>query len=246
MAKFTKKIREEIETLIYKVFDTLDSTGTNTEHYSVMFSKMSDKRFLDYLKKTKWPFRFHTVPFDVEPTVDDCHKASNIIGFKLFDKVALPHIHQDRNGNPVVSNEAMIIDIPIKRMQQIVSKKTSTPSDITKRDMKTGVLLSDDKGAKTSDREMEALVFQGLDSTAKEMGRHKADYRTPKNIMYNAISTTGTFSLEDAPTNPEDSMARNYMNVYMLSAQLYTNLLNEEGYLAWTLKNKKSKGLEMR
>jgi hypothetical protein len=36
------------------------------------------------------------------------------------------------------------------------------------------------------------------------------------------------------------------MNVYMLSAQLYTNLLNEEGYLAWTLKNKKSKGLEMR
>jgi hypothetical protein len=176
--------------------------------------------------------------------MEDCIDASKVVGFKLFDKVAMPYLYENADGKPVVSNEAIIIDIPIIRVQQMVSKKTSIPAEIGKRDMKTGLLLSDDKGAKTSDREMESLIFQGLDNTAKEMGRHKADYAIPKNIMYNSISTKGEFFLADAPTDPQDSMAKNYANVYLMSAQLYTNLINEDGLLPWTIKNKAARGIE--
>ena len=46
-----KKTRQEIEELIYKVYDTVDKTHTNSEYYKDIFSKMSNEEFYAFFEK---------------------------------------------------------------------------------------------------------------------------------------------------------------------------------------------------
>ena len=46
----TPKKREAMETLIYDFFSAFDKTGTNTNHYKILFQKMSDTEFDRYFK----------------------------------------------------------------------------------------------------------------------------------------------------------------------------------------------------
>ena len=137
--------RKKAEELIYSVMDKLDKNGYNTNYYKELFSKMDDKQFLTFCKRNL-PFRFHTKPFVVEPKMYDIEDALKVLNVPLLEKVALPYLYTDNDGNPVWSKEAMVIYIHIKKMKQFITKKNSTPSTIDNRDMKTGLLVSFDKG----------------------------------------------------------------------------------------------------
>ena len=152
--------RKKAEELIYKTMDTLDKTGMNTAYYKEKFSKMSDTEFQKWAAQPL-PIRFHTKPFEVEPTMSDIEDALNQLGTPLLEKVALPYLYVNKEGEPVWSKEAMVIYIHIKKMKQFITKKNSTPLSIENRDMKTGLLVSHDKGGKSSDREMEAMTVMG-------------------------------------------------------------------------------------
>ena len=160
--------RQQAEELIYKVLDALDPQEYNSSYYKAMFAEMTDSEFLEFCKRNL-PIRFHTKPFVVEPKMYDIEAALKILNVPLLEKVALPYLYIDKDGNPVWSKEALVIYIHLKKMKQFITKKNSTPTGIDNRDMKTGLLVSFDKGGKTSDREMEALAVMGLDETMKEL-----------------------------------------------------------------------------
>lgn len=232
--------RKKAEELIYSVMDKLDKEGYNSSYYKVLFSKMSDKEFLDFCKRDL-PFRFHTKPFIVEPKMYDIEEALKLIGVPLLEKVALPYLYMDKNNNPVWSKEAMVIYIHIKKMKQFITKKNSTPSSIDNRDMKTGALVSFDKGGRISDREMEALAVMGLDQTMDEFSTWRADYMDAKSVAYQTISTLGKVSKNDIPIDPTDSIAKNTLNSYMVAALLSTNILNSDYMLPKTVKDRSPK-----
>ena len=130
--------RQQAEELIYKVMDTLDKEGYNSSYYKSLFAKMSDMEFFN--------FRFHTKPFVIEPKMYDIEDALKVLGVPLLEKVALPYLYVDKEGNPVWSKECMVIYIHVKKMKQFITKKNSTPTGIDNRDMKSGLLVSFDKG----------------------------------------------------------------------------------------------------
>ena len=232
--------RKKAEELIYSVMDKLDKNGYNTSYYKELFNKMDDKQFLTFCKRNL-PFRFHTKPFVVEPKMYDIEEALKVLNVPLLEKVALPYLYTDKDGNPVWSKEAMVIYIHIKKMKQFITKKNSTPSTIDNRDMKTGLLVSFDKGGKTSDREMEALAVMGLNHTMDEFSTWRADYMNAKSIGYQTISTLGTISKADIPIDEEDSIAKNTLNAYMVSSLINTNILNQDYLLPKTLADRKPK-----
>lgn len=232
--------REKAEALIYKVMDTLDKDGYNSSYYKNIFATMSDTEFLKFCKRNL-PFRFHTKPFVVEPKMYDIEAALKVLGVPLLEKVALPYLYIDKNGNPVWSKEAMVIYIHLKKMKQFITKKNSTPTGIDNRDMKSGLLVSFDKGGKTSDREMEALAVMGLDETMEEMSTWRADYMDAKSSAYQTISVLGTISKEDIPIDETDSISKNTLNAYLTSALIGTNILNQDYLLPKTLADKKRK-----
>ena len=74
-----------------------------------------------------------------------------------------------------------------------------------------------------------------------EFSRPKADSMQAKAAMNAAISTKGYVSQEDIPNDIDDSLSRHLVDVYMMSALLETNLLNQDGYTQYTLKNRHKK-----
>lgn len=233
--------RKKAEELIYKVFDAVDSTGMNTAYYKSMFAKMSDSEFKTFCKRPL-AFRFHTKTWEVEPKLEEITKGLDILHEPLMEKVALPHIYTNNNGEPVwTSYEAVVVYIHFKKMKQFAVKKTNVTHAIDQRDMKTGLLVSHDKGGKTSDREMEGLVAMNMDDTMEELSTWRADYMDAKNIAYATIAAKGTISKEDIPIANEDSLAKNMMNYYMLGSCLYTNMLNKDYYLPKTLEGRAKK-----
>lgn len=217
--------RKKAEELIYKVFDTVDKTGTNSDYYKQLFATMSDKDFEEFCKR-RLPFRFHTKAFNVEPKMYDIIDAFKVLDKPLLEKVKLPYVYINSKGEPIETAECMVIYIHLKRMKQMLSKKNHTSIHTEKRDMKTGLLSGHDKGGKETDREFESLATMGLDYTTKEFARPRADSMNSKSQMSAAILAKGFVTDEDLGQAKDDNIAKNLLNVYLLGAHIYSNLID--------------------
>ena len=88
---------------------------------------------------------------------------------------------------------------------------------------------------------MEALAVMGLEKTMKEMSTWRADYMDAKSSAYQTISTLGKISESDIPIDNKDSIAKNTLNVYMVSSLINTNILNQDYMLPKTISGRTSK-----
>ena len=235
-----KARRAKAEKLIYDVLDQADVTGTNTEYYKNLFANMTDAQFYSFFTK-KLPMRFHTSAFKVEPKMYEIDKAFKVLNVPLYEEVNLPYLYKDSKGRPIRSKSAMIVYLHIKRMKQMLSKKNSISLSIAERDMHTGLLTGHSKTAKTSDREEEVFAILGLDANMDEFSRIRADAMQSKEQMYSTIATTGMIKAGEIIPEKDESLAKRMLYVYMLGANVCTNLIGEDnGYInPHTLKNKK-------
>jgi hypothetical protein len=234
------KARKEVEELVYKTLDIVDPTEQNSAFYKAKFAKMTDDEFMQFFKQD-FAIKFQMKLFEIEPKINQISKALDNIGVPLMEKINLPFIYKNKDGVPVKSEEALVIYNPMKKMKQFISKKNSMSTNISKRDMKTGLLLDIDKNGNTSDREMECLAVMGLDATINELSTYRADAMEAKTEFYNTINTTGMVSQKDIKVSKDDSLSRNLLNTYLIGAGLNSNLINEEDYLLYTLKGKERK-----
>ena len=221
------KQREQAEELVYKVMDAMDKTHTNSDYYKKIFSNMSDEDFMKFCKR-RLPFRFHNKAFNIEPKMYDIIDAFKILNKPLLEKVKLPYVYINSKGEPIETAECMVIYIHLKRMKQMLTKKNHTSIHNAKRDMKTGLLTSEDKGGKETDREFESLATMGLDYTMEEFARPKADAMEAKNQMSAAILAKGYVSEEDIDIDKTDSIGKNLVNVYLLGAHIHSNLVDTD------------------
>jgi len=244
MPKMTKEQRKKVETMVLESMDKIDKSGTNSDYYRQLFANMSDTQFYNLMKK-QLPFRFHDKPSITEPSMSDCIEALDYLGVPLMETITFPYFYKNKDGVPVSGQEeAMVVYLPLKKVQQFVTKKNKWAPEISNRDMKTGRLLGGDKGAGTSDREFESLAISDLTNTMKEFSGPKADSMAAMNAMYNTIGTTGIVRLEDLPDSVDDSLARNMFNVYLIGSHLNSNLINQGDYTMYTIKDRRRAGVE--
>lgn len=238
------KARQQAEELIYKVLDTAEKSiknKVNSDYYRQIFSKMSDQEFYDFFAKRRLPLRFHMDAFTNEPKLYDVVNALKVMGVPLFERVKMPYVYKDKNGEPVETQEAFVGYIHIKRMKQMGSLKSHTAPNIDKRDMKTGLLVGEDKGGKETDREFESLATMGLEYTTDEFARPRADAMEAKAQMRNAILNKGYVSEKDLEVANYDSIGKNIFNVYLLGSHIASNLVDIDYTTPLTAKNKHNK-----
>lgn len=235
--KITPKLRKEAEELIYKIYDTLDPTHKNSDYYRQLFSTMDDNAFYNFFKR-RLPLRYHYELFENETTMQTLFKAFKILDKPLLEKVNMPHIYRNKNGEPVQSKECLVIYIHIKRMKQMVSEHSHNAMNIEKRDLKTGLLTGEDKGAKETDREFESLVAYDLDYTIDEFSRFRADALDAAHKANNIILTKGSLSEKDINVASDDSIGKNLINTYLMAANIHSNLLDNDYMTPYTVRNK--------
>jgi hypothetical protein len=229
--------RQQAEELIYKIYDTVDPTKTNSDYYRKIFATMTDKDFEEFCKR-RLPFRFHNSVFKVEPKMYDIIDAFKVLDKPLLEKVKLPYVYKNAKGEPVETQECMVIYIHLKRMKQMLTKKNNTAMNIEKRDMKTGRLIGSDKGGQETDKEFESLATMGLDWTMDEFARPKADAMAATTQMSNAILANGFVSDKDLQVPSDDSLGKNMLNTYLLGAHIASNLVDIDYMTPYTARNK--------
>lgn len=240
MGTISPEKRKQCEELIYKTFSAIDPTGANTEYYQKLFSGMSDAQFTKLISG-RLPFRYHVSPFNNEPKMPDIINAFKVLDKPLLEKVALPYLAKDNNGKAIESKECLVGYMNIKRLKQMLTKKNNTALEIANRDMKTGRLLGHDKGGLESNKEFEGALALGLENTTAEYARIKAAAMKAKAETYNTINTKGEVSFKDIDTDKTDSIAKNTMNVYLIGANLHSNLIDEDYYTPLSLERKKKR-----
>lgn len=237
-AKITHEKRLEIEQKIYDTFSAVDKTNTNTEYYQKIFCNMTDSEFYNFLER-RLPFRLHIDLFDVSPTMKDFFDAFKVLEKPLLEKVKLPFKYINKDGIPIESKEAIVGYINGKRMKQMLIEKNNIAVEINKRDYKTGRLISDDKGGQMTSKEFESAASFGFENTIDEFSRIRADAMDAKAKGYSLIASTGVLRKDDVPIESDDSLGKNLVNVYLMGANIYSNLVNEEYMTPYTLKNSK-------
>ena len=228
------KKRKEVEEMVYKVMDLLDPTKQNSQFYKAKFAKMNDKQFMNFFSQD-FPLKFQTRLFEIEPSMKQISDTLDYIHVPMIEQMNLPFEYRAKDGTPVKSDDALILYVPIRKVTQFLSKKNSMSTNISNRDMKSGLLQTVDKNGNTSDREMESLAVMGLDASMKELATYRADSMNAKDEFYSMINTTGMVRQSDVDVETSDSLARNELNVYLLGAGLNSNLINEGNYLRHTL-----------
>lgn len=227
----TKATRKKMEDLIYQVFDALDPTQVNTNKYRQMFSKMSDTQFDSFFKKffasEDEYLILDVVDYERDLKIEHVEKAAKILGVPLFEKVALPFINMD-NDNPVISKYDMPVGyIHIKRMQQILSKKNTTSTEIGARSALTGQVVQRDKNARDSDNENFALVTLDANETLREFMGPRADDMVMKNEMYSTIAQKGFVSLNTLTNDTDNKTTLNTVDVHFIGMGIKTDLITD-------------------
>lgn len=240
MGTISPEKRKQCEELIYKTFSTIDPTGANTEYYQKLFADMSDAQFTKLISG-RLPFRYHVSPFNNEPKMPDIINAFKVLNKPLLEKVALPYLAKNNDGKAIESKECLVGYMNIKRLKQMLTKKNNTALEIANRDMKSGRLLGHDKGGLESNKEFEGALALGLENTTAEYARIKAAAMKAKAETYNTINIKGEVSFDDIDTNKTDSIAKNTMNVYLIGANLHSNLIDEDYYTPLALERKKKR-----
>lgn len=240
MAVISPEKRKQCEELIYKTFSAIDPTGANTEYYQKLFADMSDAQFTKLISG-RLPFRYHVSPFNNEPKMPDIINAFKVLDKPLLEKIALPYLAKNNNGKAIESKECLVGYLNVKRLKQMLTKKNNTALEIANRDMKSGRLLGHDKGGLESNKEFEGALALGLENTTAEYARIKAASMKAKAETYNTINIKGEVSFDDIDTDKTDSIAKNTMNVYLIGANLHSNLIDEDYYNPISLEKKKKR-----
>lgn len=229
--------RKKIQDLVIKTMQLLDPTNINAKKYTDMFNKMSDPQFnkwiTDFLKDERSNFRLDIEEFGDGSRVlkfENVTKAAEFLGVPIFEHIYLPHISSDPN-NPVRSKQPVLVGyLNIKRVQQLVTKKTGLTYDDTDRDESTGRLKGDSKGGVMTPIENEVLAGMGADTVMSEFLGARADNVEEYNLMLQQIAETGNCKLEDCKTGVYDKPSILKADVYFMCMGIKTDLVSEAYY----------------
>ena len=235
-----KGARTKCEKRIYDCMNKLDPTGQNAEYYKKKFAKMNDQQFYDFFKQD-FPLKFQTKVFEIDPKIEDIiDTLQNILHVPVTEQLSMPFLYKNKDGEPVKTKDVLVVYLPLKRLKQMVQKKTGFSVNIDKRDYRTGLLIDTDKNGNSTDREFESLVVYGLDDTLSELATYRADAMNAKSKFYAEVNAKGMVSQKEVEVDNDDSIAKNLISSYLLGCHINSNLINVDCYLPRTLKRKEA------
>lgn len=227
----TKAKRAKMENLIYDTFKALDPTGVNEKKYRAMFHGMTDNEFDRFFKdlfaNEDRYLILDVVEYERPLTIENVQKALKVLGVPEAELVAMPFVNKDTD-NPTVTKQPVIVGyLHLKRMQQMVSKKNTTSTDIGERSALTGQVSGHDKNARISDSESYGLVTIGADNALKEFMGPRSDDKVMKSRMYSEIAKKGYVSIDELPSSPFNKTSLNTVDVYMIGMGIKSDLVTK-------------------
>lgn len=227
--------RTELEKELYDFLDDMDPSGRNTERLKSFLTPMSDRQFykymVDFLSDPDKYIQVGYEAFDNPVDMDFIEKISKKYNIPLYEYVYKPYLNGNKENPPATVHPVLVVDIPIKRLKQMVITKNHTSITNSKRDAKTGQVTGHDKTARVTDAEAYSLIVQELYQVAQEQYGPMSDDETALYSMLRKIQQDGEVDMKDLPNDPLNKTTMNTIYLYSLGAGIVTNLIEETGYV---------------
>jgi hypothetical protein len=189
--------RKGAQDFILKWINEISPGNETIKLYEIMFSKMNDKQFAAYMDDLEKGVKHLVI---IEPngrnsiTVRRNLDLARKLGFEFHKRIWF----EKTEGRPrfLSTQKYLILDLPIRRQSQLLTKKMKVPESNKVTDVLTGQPTGASKGAKISYPEVQVLAGLGLDSCVTELikfrgGDNKGFY------AYNALlARQGVVSLK--------------------------------------------------
>lgn len=239
-------VRTELETELYEFIDACDPSGRNTERMRGLLKPMDDaafyKFFDEFFENPNKNIQIGYEAFDNPVTIQFLEKIAKKYGISIYETIYKPYVTGDVMNPPASVHPVLVMDVPIKRLKQMVITKNHTSVTNTKKDAKTGQVTGSDKTARITDVECYSLIVQELYACAQESYGPMADDEAASFEMQRRIQRDGEVSLKDLPSDPLSKVTTNTIYYMMTGSCVTSNLIEETGYiLPITLKDKETK-----
>jgi len=229
--------RKRIQEMVIQTMALLDPTKINAKKYSDMFNGMSDQEFskwiTEFLEDEKSNFRLDIEEFGDGSRVlkfENVDKAAKYLNIPLFEHIYVPHNSTDPT-RPIRSKQPVLVGyLNVKRVQQLVTKKTGLTMSDTDRDESTGRLKGDSKGGVMTAIENEVLAGMGAKDVMSEFLGTRADNVQEYNAMLQQIAETGSVKLEDCKTGIYDKPSLLRADIYFMCMGIKTDIVSEAYY----------------
>lgn len=198
--------RINAENQIINLLDTFDKSKYNSNQYKKLFDYMSDEDFKKYmfdLANEKQYISMEIDSFSEELTLDKIFEKCEKLNIKTH-KYILYRENKTEDGkiNSITPYPALILYIPIKRLQQMISKKNTASGNTDKINTLTGTVTGDSKSASLNDTQTLGLLSTKQLNTLKELHGPRSDDSKSKIKMLQLIEDDGEVSLADLNINP--------------------------------------------
>lgn len=190
--------RKKATELLLNTIEEIAPKSGNKEYYEQLLKGMSDKAFGDFMKKLRDEEMILSLTI---PNLSE-HRLNSQRNIKIAKKLGHDFMQRlwltDPQTNQVYKTNLpyLVLDVPIRRQQELLVKKISVPKDNSKVDQYSGQPV---KGAKISYPELQALYAQGLDYALTELIKFRGGDEEAFRMMNRVIIDQGQVRLSQLP-----------------------------------------------
>lgn len=217
--------REAATKEILKWVEELLPGGGNKEIYEKALGKMTNAQFDDYMKKLESGEEVLslTVPnlSKKRLSVERNLKVAKKLGHNFFQRLWLTDPHS--GSTYLTPIPYLVVDLPLRRQAQLLTKKISIPESSDTADVLTGQATGPSKGASLSFPELQTLHAQGLEKTIEELIKFRGGDEEAYRAMNKELIDKGSVSLDSIQTNSRVKSTET-LSTFLKAAHIQNNL----------------------
>lgn len=191
--------RKAVQDYIIKYVGAIVAGNENTKLYQDLFDRMTDEefdRFMVGMKEGKIHISI-VVPNDgkTRVSVENNFKVAKQLGHEFFQRVKVTN-HPDYPDH-MLPIKALTMILPIRRAQQLLSKKISIPEHSMTTDVLTGQVAGKSRSSKLTYPEQQMLIAMDMKDTATEMVRIRGGDLKAQSEYVRQLANNGEVSQKD-------------------------------------------------
>lgn len=219
------KNRKAAQDFILKYIEKITPKSGNRQFYENRFSQMNDKEFDQFMSDLESGKQklFLTEPnFKDTITVENNLEIAKELGHDFFQQLWI----KGKKGFPdhLTPIKYMVVDLPVRRASQILTKKISVPKNQKVIDALTGQPTGESKGAKISYPELQVLAAMGMESSLVELMKYRGG-DNKGHVAYNAmLSKYGRANLDSLKNYSSGVESTTTLKTFLTAAHLKNTL----------------------
>lgn len=197
--------RKKVEAFILAETKKVLPDGYSTKFYEESFKKMSDKQFDTWMKSLKAGGKVSLI--SPNGLGEGMTIERNLAILDKYKRKIFHHIElSDENGGRYVTPiPYLVIDLPVRRQEQSLTKKIGVAEDNDHVDVLTGQPTGASKGSRFSFPQIQMSYSQGGNESIRELIKFRAGDAEGYKAMEKMIAETGMVDLDALPegTTPQ-------------------------------------------